>query len=76
MIEKRTYDTAALRDAIGVYERHYEMSSVDFLAAHQADDQSVMHIPGHQRSVWASMWQEIRDDGDLAGHVCRSLELV
>lgn len=63
MIEKRYYTTATLEDALSRYETEYGMTSAEFFEAHRTDDDAVRGIPGYQRSVWSSLWQELQEFG-------------
>ena len=61
MIEKRYYTTATLEDALSRYETEYGMTSAEFFEAHRTDGDPVRGIPGYQRSVWSSLWQELQE---------------
>lgn len=60
MINKRYYTAATLEDALSRYETEYGMTSAEFIEAHRIDDDAVSAIPGFQRSVWSSLWQELQ----------------
>jgi hypothetical protein len=60
MIEKRYYTASTLKTAVAVYEREYDMTSVEFFEAHTTDATTLRGIPGFQRSVWAGLLQELR----------------
>lgn len=60
-MKKRYYNASTLRATIEKYEREYEMSSVELCRLHRTNDAAVRHIPGYQRSVWSSLWQELQD---------------
>jgi hypothetical protein len=59
MIEKRYYTAATLEDALSRYETEYGMTSAEFFQAHRTDADRLEGIPGFERSVWASLWQEL-----------------
>lgn len=61
MIEKRHYTAATLEDALSRYETEYGMTSTEFFEAHRTDASALGGIPGFQRSVWASLWQELQE---------------
>lgn len=63
MIEKRYYAAATLEDALSRYETEYGMTSAKFFEAHCTDGDAVRGIPGFQRSVWSSLWQELQAFG-------------
>lgn len=60
MIEKRYYTATTLEDALSRYEAEYGMTSAEFFEAHRTDDDALRGIPGFQRSVWSSLWQELQ----------------
>jgi hypothetical protein len=61
MVEKRHYTAATLEDALSRYETEYGMTSAEFFEAHRTDDDALRGIPGFQRSVWSSLWQELQE---------------
>jgi len=56
--ERPTYDRSELVKACQRFEEAFGMSSEVFYAAHQADDESVAHIPRFERHAWASFYRD------------------
>lgn len=76
-MERHTYNTSALMQALEHFERDYSMSSQQFYERYRRDDPTLT-VPGFKRHLWASFYQEVldEDDGTFAASVEGTLQLA
>lgn len=77
-MKRRYYDQEAVLNALGVYERHFELSSPDFYELYCAGAVPD-RVPHSMANAWAGLFEEyehLRDqEADLAAQVTRDLAL-
>lgn len=78
LVEKRYYNAASIERVMHSFERGYGLSSAAFYNGHVASDDTVSHVPGHHRQVWAGFyrtWLRLTGGG-FAERADRELELA